>query len=128
MILKEGKSNPIKIGCMIRILFVTVGLKNYVLPLTEVNLVVHLLIAFPFFLLFATMFSFIGVQLKNPQELIETRDWADKTSGEKINFVLTWFILALSIFIIIWVACITRSKLKSLEAQENREKAVLSKK
>jgi cytochrome oxidase assembly protein ShyY1 len=54
--------------------------------------------------------------------LIETRDWAQKTTGERINFVFTWFVLAFSLLLIVWISCITKKKLGELKRKDELEK------
>ena len=103
---------------MIRILFIPVTFKNYILPLSGVSYAMYILTALPFNLLFACIFTFIGIQLRRPEDLLETRDFKKKTSAEKVNFVLTYFILLLSAGIICYIGYMTKKKLKKLEKKE----------
>ena len=122
LILHEGSKHPVKVGFMVRLLFIPVSFKNYILPLTNMSFLVYFLIVIPFAVLFASMFCFIGIQLQNPEDLIETRDWAQKTTGERINFVFTWFVLAFSLLLIVWISCITKKKLGELKRKDELEK------
>lgn len=112
LVIESGQESPIKVGMMVRVLFIPVTFKNYVLPLSGVGYWVYIATAIPFTLLFACLFTFIGLQLRKPEDLLKTRDFSSKTSAEKVNFILTYFIFILSFGIICYVAMFTRKKLK----------------
>jgi hypothetical protein len=61
LILHEGSKHPVKVGFMVRLLFIPVSFKNYILPLTNMSFLVYFLIVIPFAVLFASMFCFIGI-------------------------------------------------------------------
>lgn len=120
--MESGKNKPIKIALLVRVLFIPVTFKNYALPLSGVSYLSYISTALPFTIIFACLFTFIGLQLKNPEDLLKTRDFHHKTSAEKVNFVLTYIILLTSVIILCYMAFMTRKKLRELEEKEYEEK------
>ena len=126
LIMEEGEDSPYSTSFMVRILFIPVAFKNYALPLSGIAFGPYFAVAVPFIIFFACLFCFIGIQLKDPQKLVNIRGFDKKTSGEKFNMIFTYFILVLSVFLICFVGFRSRKKLKELEKRETEKVSFFS--
>ena len=122
LILEEGKISPYRTAFLVRILFVPLAFKDYLLPLSGMGFLPYFSMAIPFAVLFAVIFTFIGIQLRMPEDLLNPRDFGNQTSAEKFNSIFTYFVFFISFVIVVSIGCLTRYKLKEIEEKDKKRR------
>ena len=103
-------------------MFIPVGFKNYILPISGITFFQYIATAVPVTILFSSLFVYIGSQLKSPEDAINSSDFSSKTAAEKANFILTIITVIVTILLICLCVIYTRKKLKQAEEEEKLNK------
>lgn len=120
LVIQESKESPWRVNAMVRLLYIPAGVKNTVLPLSEVPFLTFFTCSIPFSLFYSSIFAFVGLQLKEPEKILKKRKFKEKEFGEKVELFVTYFLLFLSFVVISGMWVWSRRKLREIEAKEVR--------
>lgn len=120
LVMTKAKKSPFKVNLMVRMLYIPIGFKNYLLPVSESGFCVYACCQFPFAVFFAVIITFVGMQLDDPMQLLDTRNFNEKTGGEKFQTIVGFCFIIVTVVLIVGMCIWSRKKLKQIE-QEHRK-------
>jgi uncharacterized membrane protein YdjX (TVP38/TMEM64 family) len=124
----EVKKRPWQMGLLFNLLFIPISLKNYLMPLTSITLEQYAIVLFPVHMFYCAMFAFIGYSVKDINSLFHDGDesFSDKSTAAKIQTVMTYVLLALTIGLMIAFFFMAKKKYAEIE-EEHKLQAVEAK-
>ena len=117
-VLHEGKNNPISVGLLIRSIgILNYALKNLICSLGGLGYFSYMITYVPMSMLSATLYIWIGSNLKKADEMFSKNSWSKMNPGQRVTYVLTIFFLALTVAVICFMGFYAKRKLDAFEDQ-----------
>lgn len=111
----ESKTKPWRTSWLVRMMFIPVATKNYLMALLEINFLQYAVPAAVFYIPYLGAMVLVGANLDNFRKVSDPNGWSKMNSVEKFQFIFTTFLSAATILVLIWFAVITCKKMKELE-------------
>jgi hypothetical protein len=93
----------LKLGLVIRVLYLPLGLKEYLINLLGFPLLPNLISSLIVYFLNALLFCCIGINLTSIEQVLKDADYADLPLAEKLSIILLGIILISSIVFFIYI-------------------------
>lgn len=117
----EVKKNPWYIGIAFNFLFVPASVKNYLLALTSITFPQYSVCVIPGHLFYCVLCAFVGYSMTDLDSLIHGVPWSQKTTAEKIEKILTYFLLLGTLALFGYFIYYARQKYKEIEEEYRQE-------
>ena len=117
----EAEKSSCKVIFLVELLALPEVLKNYSIPIVNVPTWKFAVLTLPLCLVYGGVKTYLGMQLKSFEEIINPKEWDDMTSLEKVNFVAYFIII---FFLIIYTICMliwTRKKVRLFKLKMENE-------
>lgn len=99
----------------IRLLFIPLYMKNYLLPIFEVNPIVYFIVSIGVDVISGLWMVFLGFGMNNLKDF----------EGDLIEKIIFWMFFAVSLAIFVYIAIFTRRKMKEFEQNDKEKKKLL---
>lgn len=121
----EVKKKPWTMGLAFNLLFIPASVKNYLISLTSITLEQFAVVVAVAHLIFCSLFSFVGYQMKDLNSLFHGKNWSEKNTAEKVQGIFTYSMLALTMGLMGGFAYVAKQKYQEIEAQHRLERALV---
>lgn len=118
IIVKGGKERPYWIGILVRTLYVPIGYKNMMLPLSGMYYYQFIIVAVVHNGIVACFFILVGLKLGSISEFINPKSFQNKSLRQKITQIITLLLIPVTLIIIIFLTVLMRCQFNSLKQKE----------
>lgn len=118
MLLTESRKTPIKTGIMFNFLFIPVSVKNYLFAISGLKFHHCLLALPPGHCLMTALLTMIGAKANDISEVFTTKDYANKSRLEKLQFFVSMALLLFTLVFFFTLFCIIKRKYKEYQEKQ----------
>lgn len=119
MLLEETKQHPIRDGILFNFIFMPANLKNYLISITNLKFHEAAISFLPGPAMLCFFGAMIGNEINDFSELFKSKSFANKTTGEKIQFIATIILTIFSAVFVIGIGVYYNRRYKKF--QEDRK-------
>lgn len=121
LVMEESRRKPVKVTFVIRFIEVQEMLKNTLISLGPTSYFTFIWTDLVYNCFINSLFVYVGQKLTDPSKLLTPKGWGDKTSEEKLSFIITYIALLMSLLIISFICCYTNGKIKRFRKQQHEK-------
>lgn len=122
------KRNPVRMGILVNFLFLPPSGRNYLCALTSIPFEQYLYAVLPGHLTYCFMFSLIGYTATDLNTFFHDKPFSEKSFAEKLQKVLTYFMLLLTVGIMVFFGYLAKKMYAEFEENLKKDAEFLKKK
>ena len=112
---EESIETPWKTSWFVRMMFIPVATKNYLMALLEINFIQYAVPAAVFYIPYLGAMVLVGANLDDFVKVSQENGWSQMNSYEKFQFLFTGFLSVLTVALLVYFAVFTCKKMKQIE-------------
>lgn len=116
----EVKKNPWKMGISFNFMFIPCSVKNYLIALTSISSAQFSVMLVPAYIFYCGLFSYVGYSLTDITDLFQGSSFAEKTTAQKFEFVVSIILLIFSLVLIIVFFFDAKKKYHEIELEHKK--------
>lgn len=122
------KRNPVRMGVLVNFLFLPPSARNYLCALTSIPFEQYCYAVLPGHLTYCFMFSLVGYTATDLNTFFHDKPFSEKTFAEKFQKVLTYFMLLLTLAIMVYFGYLAKQMYAEFEANLKKDAQHLKRK
>lgn len=120
VLMAEGKNHPWRIAFITRIIFISAGLKDYILAVIDNPFPSFIISAISLHIFFTLESILIAKEISSLDNfLLNERNWYQISIYEKISFILVFLFIIITIILVIYIGLKIQKKLQFLRENQN---------
>lgn len=124
MLLEETKEHPIRDGILFNFIFMPANLKNYLISITNLKFQEAAIAFIPGPAMLCFFGAMIGNEINDFSELFKSKSFANKTTGEKIQFIATIVLTIFSAVFVIGIGVYYNRRYKKFQEERKQRNVV----